>query len=157
MQKIDCKLQMKNFFILSILLLQTVVLPGQGTITCSIVDKATQSLVEYANIALYTQNGHNYVLGTVTDFSGKFSIENIAFGNYELEYSFLGFEKTETLKVRLDKNHSVANVGILELAESFQTLDEVVVMGRKSTYVTQIDKGLGGFIDNATGYGSLSL
>jgi outer membrane receptor protein involved in Fe transport len=131
---------MKSFFTLFIGLFQTLILFGQGSVTGIIVEKSTQTPIEYANIAIYRQNDHKYILGTVTNASGKFSIGNIAVGEYDLEYSFLGFEKTETTPFRITKNVPNASLGVLTLTESAQILDDVVVTGRKSTYITKIDK-----------------
>ncbi|GHS87907.1 TonB-dependent receptor [Bacteroidia bacterium] len=115
------------------------ILFGQGNVSGIIVEKTTQTPIEYANVAIYQQDG-KYISGTMTDSLGSFFIDNIAEGEYELQYSFIGFETTETVTFGITKTRLSVNLGALSLMESAQNLDAVIVTGRKSTYVTKIDK-----------------
>jgi outer membrane receptor protein involved in Fe transport len=113
---------------------------GQGSVSGIVADKTTSAPLEYATVSIYTQADNRYVSGTVTDSSGKFTLDKLAYGTYRLECSFIGFDKKELLTISVSKEQPTLILETLFLTETAQTLDEVVVAGRKSTYVTRIDK-----------------
>ncbi|MDR3220263.1 MAG: TonB-dependent receptor [Dysgonamonadaceae bacterium] len=130
----------KRNVILFISIFQAVIVFGQGSVNGIVADKATNTPVEYVSITIYTQADNKYVSGTVTDSTGKFFIDKLAYGKYKLEYSFIGFDKRELLTISINKEQSMLNLGTLFLTETSLTLEEVVVTGKKSTYITKIDK-----------------
>lgn len=68
-------------------------------------------------------------LGTATDIEGKFVIENISPGEYNLEVSYIGYEKKVYTGIKLKAwENREYNV---QLAPSALTFDEVVVVGEK--------------------------
>ncbi|GHT14145.1 TonB-dependent receptor [Bacteroidia bacterium] len=113
---------------------------GQGKIAGTVIEKNTKFPVEYATVEVFPKEGGKPVMGTTSDASGKFLLENIPSGNYELKCSFIGFEMLIPCLFTIDGNNQILNLGILELAESFLNLNEVVISGQKSTYINKIDK-----------------
>jgi hypothetical protein len=134
------KMQMKQLVIVFFFLLQYVSGYGQGKITGIIVDSLTQKPIEYVNIALYQKSDGKFTAGVITDMSGEFVINDIAYNEYLLKYSFIGYEKTGFKEIRVDKNNPVIDLGFIELTESPHLLDEVEVTAGRSRFVAKIDR-----------------
>jgi hypothetical protein len=62
---------------------------GVGTIRGAITDKNTKEPIPFANVVLY-RNG-NQVGGAKTDFDGKFQINSIEPGSYDVEFRYVGY------------------------------------------------------------------
>ena len=72
--------------------------------------------------------------GTSANVDGEFELENIAFGNYTLQISSVGFIP---FSKKLELNAEELKLGSLEMAPSVLGLDEVVVTGTmKETFVS---------------------
>ncbi|GHT71527.1 hypothetical protein FACS189455_3520 [Bacteroidia bacterium] len=108
----------------------------QGTI----VDKTSQTPLEYVTVEIINQDNPKYVSGTITDSLGYFALDGIPDGKYKLQCNLLGYGKNTETTFIIGQNNRNINTGIIEIVESTLTLDEVVVTGQKSTYVTRIDK-----------------
>lgn len=76
--------------------------------------------VSFANIMLA-----NTQLGTASDEKGKFSINNVPYGNYTLKFSAIGYLK---LSQKISVNAPVKRIK-LEAEENTAALDEIVVTG----------------------------
>ena len=63
---------------------------GQGTIKGTITDGESGEPVPFANVVAYS--GSNQVLGTTTDFDGKFTLKPLDPGNYDIQVSSVGFQ-----------------------------------------------------------------
>jgi len=113
---------------------------GTGKITGTIVEKGKGKPVEYASIQLLRISDQTLGDGTISDSKGKFSITNVAFGEYSLAVSFLGFEKIELSSIRLTKEIPTLNLGEIALKASTIAVDEVTIEGKRSTYTQTIDK-----------------
>jgi len=78
--------------------------------------------LEFANIGLM-----NTALGTSSDSTGYFEINNVPFGKYKLQVSNLGFE-TQQVELTFDESQLTHNIQF-QLEESASLLEEVVVSG----------------------------
>lgn len=105
-----------------------------------VLEKNTNIPISYANVSVYQSVTDKFVTGTVTDDSGKFSFKSLSRGDYYFQYSYIGYEKVQSLPIKVDNEKTVVNLGSIYLTSSAQILNEVVVKGRKSTYVQNIDK-----------------
>lgn len=112
------------------LLLNTLLLPGQKGSIQGIVTAEGAGL-EFASVALL-----NTSLGSVTDSSGYFRIEQVPFGKYELSVSILGFT---TVYKQLTLGPGQPKIEVSFSLEPTQLdLDEVVVSGTMKT-VSRLD------------------
>ena len=127
---------MKSILIV-MFLMESVLLFGQGKISGIVVEKGSQTPIEFAGIEISGKENGKLITGATSDVSGKFTIENIPSGNYVLTCHFLGYEMTSPLQFTINNNLAL-NLGIFELTESSLYLDEVVVTAKKSTYVNLI-------------------
>lgn len=94
-------------------------------ITGTIVEDKDGLALEGVAVQLMTADS-TLVNGTNSGKNGKFRFSDIANGNYQLRFSFLGY-KPSTLEIRnLDKNQ---NLGEIRLAEASTMLEELEVKG----------------------------
>ena len=114
--------------------------PAQGNISGFIVEKTLDKPLEFSQVILLKAKDSTFVQGTVSDNKGKFSFEKLPFGEYRINYSFIGFEKAQTPVLKLSTSVNNLNLGKLYIAETNKSLGEVEVTGRKSTFVNSIDR-----------------
>lgn len=103
-----------------------------GSIAGKVVDKRNnQELVGVTVLLKGTSQG------TMTDATGNFLLKNVKQGEYNLEFSYLGYQKVliTGIRVMAGKQSSVETV---ELQTAATTMDEVVVRGKKP--LVDIDK-----------------
>jgi outer membrane cobalamin receptor len=67
-------------------------------------------------------------------------LTNIPFGNYYLEASFLGFEKTVIEDIKITANSSTVNIGNINLSASKQQIGTVDVVAERNRVEYKIDK-----------------
>ncbi|MBO0321845.1 TonB-dependent receptor [Muricauda sp. CAU 1633] len=72
-------------------------------------------------------------LGTTTDNSGNYQIQDLAPGSYTLTFSMIGYE-TQTVSANVTANQTTT-VSTVALAERQEQLNEVVVEGHQNKYV----------------------
>ena len=69
-----------------------------------------------------------------------FTFKDLNAGEYKITYSYIGFDETKTSVIVLDSKNSKIDLGRLYIAETTKALDEVEVVGQKSTFVNSIDR-----------------
>lgn len=113
---------------------------ASNNVTGIIVEKESGKPIEFASISLYQVESNLFIAGAVSDAAGKFSLGTIPLGNYYIVYSYLGFGKQNSSAFSINKKCPSVDLGKLYLMPSVQQLDEVVVKGKRSTYIQAIDK-----------------
>jgi len=111
-----------------------------GVVTGRILDAHTRQPVEYANILLLDTVTGKMVSGIVSDSNGYFRLDNVPYGEFILEYSFIGYGKNRTGPVCLTRKKSMVDLGDLILDPSAVTMNEVTVTGEKTMMITKIDR-----------------
>jgi len=81
--------------------------------------------IEFAQIAVISTN-----FGTTTNFQGKFSLENIPFGQYQIIGSYLGYAEM-VKEVTLDADHPKLDLDF-DLTEQIFQVEDIVVTGTKT-------------------------
>ena len=107
---------------------------GFSQLKATITDELGNPL-EYATAALYNSNG-TLVSGVVSEASGLIEIDNLKYGKYNLEVSFIGYEVSKTANILFDK---VLNLGTIKLTLGNQ-LDDVVISTKRKTIINKINK-----------------
>ncbi|MDX8338093.1 outer membrane beta-barrel family protein [Draconibacterium sp. IB214405] len=113
---------------------------GKGKIVGTIVDKNSDSPMEFANIAVYTKADSILVTGGITNENGQFEITDITYGDYYLEANFIGFDKTNVVDITLDRSNRVYDAGSINLSPSTVALGEVNVVADKAAVEYKLDK-----------------
>jgi outer membrane receptor protein involved in Fe transport len=111
---------------------------GNGKISGIIVDSSSKQVVEYATVALVTDDGKT-IDGAVCDMKGKFSITKVPTGKYQLVVSFVGFE-TKTVDVEITDRSSTIDVGNIAINSETKMLGEVVVEGQRTLIEERVDR-----------------
>ena len=122
-----------------------------GKVSGSVRDAATGETVPYATVVLFqktpqaalakdsTLEAWKQVNGALTDEDGSFKLKDIKPGNYRLDVSFVGYDKTsrsfETSGAKPD-----ADLGEITLEVSSVMLDAVTVSEQKQVIEQHVDK-----------------
>lgn len=112
---------------------------GSAKITGFVVDSSVTKAVEFASIALYNKTTGKAVDGTIADEKGKFVLNKLADGNYQILISFLGFKNKTIDNITLAKGQDL-DLGVIKLSPSVQTLNEVVVTGQAAIIEEKVDR-----------------
>jgi hypothetical protein len=108
---------------------------AQHTVIGVAKDAATGELIPYVTASLLSLDS-TVVTGAIASEDGKFTIHNVAVGNYLLQVSFLGYERTF-------RNMSVpaqSDLGDILLSESATMLAEVVITSRRPLVEMRVDR-----------------
>jgi outer membrane receptor protein involved in Fe transport len=113
---------------------------GSGRIFGFVIDSAATKAVEFANVGLFNKANGKPVDGTTCDEKGKFSLKNIAKGNYKLMITFIGFKTYSIDNILIEEIGSSIDLGVVRLSQNIQTLEEVTVAGQKSLIEDKVDR-----------------
>ncbi len=102
-----------------------------------IVSETNGDPLEYATVLLVNIQTDEAITGTSTDKAGSFSLQSDT-RKFYIKISFIGFE-TQSIKDFIFENDEV-DLGVIELAESTSSLDEVEIRAEKSQTEFQLDK-----------------
>ncbi len=114
---------------------------GQGRpqpikITGTVLDKDTNEPLEYATLVLQSIRNPERVTGGITDENGKFEVETFP-GKYNVRVEYISYVtydlKEQTLRESTD-------LGIIKLAIDVAQLEEVEVVGERTTVELRLDK-----------------
>ena len=98
-----------------------------GRITGVISDKISNEKIPFANVVAVVRTGTSSVKGTLSDMEGKFIIENIPSGIYDVLISFIGYQTDTVRNINIDNQIQQANLGEIKLDAIIVSLSEVVV------------------------------
>ncbi|MGA1029990.1 MAG: TonB-dependent receptor domain-containing protein [Flavobacteriaceae bacterium] len=101
---------------------------SQFSIEGKVIDGDFNDVLPFANIQLLQINNDtaSNFSGTTSDFDGKFIFEDLASGQYELEFSFVGYETKRITEVFIGTQNPNPIIEIV-LASAASELEEVVV------------------------------
>lgn len=125
---------------------------GNAKISGTVVDSITQKPVEFANIALTKSDSPTPIDGAVADMDGKFSINKVAPGNYNVLISFIGFE-TRTVPITIEDKKDDVDLGSVIISPTPQVLKEVLVEGEKAIIEERVDRTIYNAENDATAKG----
>lgn len=115
-------------------------IPKNGIIKGKIVDAETKAPMQYATVSIYKKPDTKLLTGGITNESGQFEIDGLAYGDYSLEAIFIGFQKTTVKDLKIVPNSSTLNLGTIELAVSREQIETVEVVADKKRIEYKIDK-----------------
>ncbi len=112
---------------------------GSNQILGTVMDSLTQKPVEFANAALIDPSTGKPINGTVCNEIGKFVIDKVERGKYQVVISFVGYT-SKKINVAIAEKKSVTNLGTVILEPSVDMLHEVVVQGEKTLVEEKVDR-----------------
>ncbi|MCE9539906.1 MAG: TonB-dependent receptor, partial [Bacteroidetes bacterium] len=155
------QLKKNNLFVIFVLfnIISSFSLVGQTkgvTISGLIEDKADKSALSYVNVVLKTEKDSAFVIGTISNEEGRFTLSNIKPNNYYFEISFIGYlTKKQTLYV--GNLSDFLDVSTIELQENTTTLNEVIVSTKQDEINSKMDKKTYSVEDNISQNGGSVL
>ena len=88
-------------------------------ITGKVLDSKTSEALPFANVFL-----NNTTIGTVTDTNGEFNLDVKESGNYELVFSYVGYE---SYKMKVVVGEETLSIGTIKLVPSEIQLNTIEV------------------------------
>src|SRR4030042_335031 len=118
----------------------TSVFAQSGIITGVVTDKATNDKIPFANVVSVLKSNTASQKGTVSDKDGKFSIDNLPFGNYDVVISFIGYQPDTIRNIDIDRQIQHVNIGEIQLSVITVSLGEVVIEDLAETATSKLDR-----------------
>lgn len=112
---------------------------GDGKISGTVVDSATQKPVEFATVALMKAGSETPVNGSVCDEHGKFVIKDVPPGKYTAVVSFIGYEPKNIAVNVPDKNNDI-QLGKIVISVTAAILNEITIEGQKAIIEEKVDR-----------------
>ncbi|GAA4452522.1 outer membrane beta-barrel family protein [Nibrella saemangeumensis] len=113
---------------------------SKGKISGTITDATTSKPVEFATVALLDPVTGKPIGGTNSDENGRFTINQVAFGQYRLMISFVGYDSRVIDNVSVSVEKPEVALGSVAVQANTQTLTEVVVTGQKALIEDKEDR-----------------
>ncbi len=110
---------------------------GEVEITGTVIEPQSQQPVEFATVVVKGNKTQNAITGTTTAEDGTFFVRTDV-SDIFIEVSFIGFV-TQTIK-DIAIVDGKADLGTVMLSENEKVLDEITIMGEKSSTEFQLDK-----------------
>lgn len=128
--------------ILSLSILCLSLLASANSITGKVTDSNNQAIA-FTNVTLKRISNTNTtkpkLLGTVTNEKGNYYFEKIVPGQWEIEFTFIGY-KSQSQKITLTKQQKTLKLATITLYEDTQLMEDVEVIGQASQMRFDIDK-----------------
>lgn len=130
---------------------------GNGVISGMVMDAKSKQPLEYSNIIIYSSKDSSMINGTITDKSGKFTIENIPTGKFYTKISFLGYDSKYVGEILISSDKPFKDLGTIELSGSSLELESIEITGEKDTYISNLDKKVINVDKNITTAGGTAI
>ncbi|MDB4291799.1 TonB-dependent receptor [Maribacter sp.] len=140
---------MFRIFTSVILFLSMLNLFSQETVTVSgqLFDADSQESLPFANVAVHSFEDNTLVTGAMTDDNGRFEIQEIPLGKYEIYFSFIGYSGSQQTLLAGGLN-TIFDLGKIELDPSAEALEEVEIVGKQATTNSDLNKKSFSMADN---------
>ena len=99
----------------------------------------TGKVLEFANISLTNTRWEKIIEGTITDAKGRFFINKIRSGKYQISVSYLGYD-IQNIDFELTKKKPDIKLGDILLIANAEMLSEVKIKEQKPIFESKIDK-----------------
>jgi len=131
-----------SFLVLAARAVDPVVKPEMkgGVIKGIVMDNTLDIPVEYATVSVYNMVDSSLIDGTITNEKGAFKLSKLKPGKYYVEVSFIGYNKVVVRNIPISKSRKLADLKIMNLRQSSEALNEVVVTSERAPVQYQIDK-----------------
>ena len=112
----------------------------KGKITGAVIDSLSQQPVGFATISLRRAGRDKIINGTLSEDNGKFSFANISPGKYDIEISFIGYDKKLRSNIETTKKNPDNNIGMLYMLPTDYLLQEVEVKEKRALFEHKVDR-----------------
>lgn len=113
---------------------------ASGAIKGSVVESVSAQPLEYVNVVVYPKGSEQMLTGGISDIDGSFRIDQIPFGEYDVHFSFIGFEKHVVEDIRVSRESPEADLGIVRIRPGSEMMDAVTVTADRDMLLFNLDK-----------------
>jgi outer membrane receptor protein involved in Fe transport len=113
---------------------------GTGALVGRVEDEQTEEPILFANVLVYEAGTDQLVSGNTTNELGVFVIKDLAYGNYDLEISYLGYDDLRWEGLELGEEARINRVGRMRLVVAANELAEVQVTAERSAVEFGLDR-----------------
>ncbi len=110
--------------------------PDPIKITGTVIDSDTGERLEYATLVLQSIRNPDRVTGGLTDINGQFAVETFP-GQYNVRIEHISYK---TYELKTQDFRASTNLGTIELQIDAEQLEEVEVVGERTTIELRLDK-----------------
>ena len=110
-----------------------------GKMAGTVLDESKKP-IEAASVALLKLKDSSLIKSGVSDTTGKFVINNIAYGKYIIAISAVEHEKFISKAVEINSNNSSINLNNILLQSTTKNLQEVSIIGKKPFFEQKADR-----------------
>src|SRR3954453_6767360 len=128
----------------------------QTSIAGSVIDDKNRP-VEAATISLMKATGSSLVKISITNKVGKFSFQNISFGNYYINAPAINYTKLNSIVFELNSATLIKNLDAVVLQEETRSLSAVTITAKKPLLEQKIDRMVVNVDASVTNVGSTAL
>lgn len=121
------------------LLINITTMFAQGSVKGRVLDKRSNTGLEFINVAIRKEGSDKIFKGAITDMEGNFHVGGLPNGKYSLTASFMGY-KDMTKHFTVSEQKLKHNFMAIYMAEDTKTLDEVVVTGQRAEMKLEVDR-----------------
>lgn len=127
------------------------------TLSGIVKEASTKTGLSFVNIALKKNKDSSFVVGTITNEEGRFTLADVKSGNYYIELSYIGY-KAERQPVLIGELSAFLDLGTFELEDTSRLLDQVTVTATQQSGVSdKLDKKTFSVADNVSQAGGSVL
>ena len=109
-----------------------------GSISGRVVDSSQRPVV-YAAVVIKSEDGTETITGSITAEDGTFEVEKLPEGKFKVEVQFIGYETYKT-ELNITKRNRKVELGTIVLSENTENLEEVEVVGERTTIEQRVDR-----------------
>ena len=131
--------------------------PNSMGIKGKVVDSASHSPMEFANVVIYSAKDSTIAGGIMTSSNGTFEIKKLPAGNFYIRVNFIGFERATVSKIALSPSKPTFDVGQIELKPASEQIGEVSVTAQKAQVEFKIDRRVVNVSQNITATGGSAV
>jgi outer membrane receptor protein involved in Fe transport len=110
----------------------------KGKIQGIVVDNSTNKPIE--SVAVRIMKDSSVVKGAATDSEGKFILDNVQFGTYDISISYVGYKDNIIKNLIIDTKNPNIDVGTVKLKSDSYSTEEIKVESEKSAIELTADK-----------------
>ena len=122
----------------------------KGKISGELIDSLSNEKVSYATIVVKRSGKEKELNGILSEDDGRFKLEDMTVGTYDLFISFLGYKEKIIRGVELTKKKPDVNLGTILLQQDNVMLNEVEVTADRSLVEMKVDKIVFNAADDAS-------
>jgi outer membrane receptor protein involved in Fe transport len=113
---------------------------ANGVIKGSVVESVSTQPLDYVNVVIYPKGDERMLTGGISAMDGSFRIDDIPFGEYDVHFTFIGFEKHVMEGIRVNRGSPEADLGVVQISPGSEMMDAVTVTADRDMLLFNLDK-----------------